>query len=400
MKKRLRMIWNTNGPHATSGYAQQAHDLLPRIKAAGYDVACVSFYGLEGAKIMWKCQEECCKGKWPEILMYPRIGDTWGNDAMILHGKDFNTDVTFTLQDIWVLNPDSLRQAKNWIPVVPIDHEPVPPSIMERLRLAYRIVTYAQYGRDELRRRGLYSTYIQHTVDTDIFKPLEDKAAIKAKLGVPSDHFLFGMVGANKDNPPRKSFQEVMDAFKLFNDAHPKSAIYFHTIMNQQGGFPIKEYAQHLGIDHRVYCLPFYDQMFKVNRAGMNLIYNAFDVLVMPSTNEGFGVPAIEAQSAGVPVITHDFTAMSELVTEDTGWLCRSHSKRFTPLLSYVAIPSVRSIYDNMEKAYVSNLVTMGRAARKHALKNYSTDKIVKEKWLPFLQTLEDEIYGKNIDEK
>lgn len=399
-KHKLRIIVNTNGPHSTSGYGSQAHDLIPRIKDAGYDIATTSFYGVEGGKIMWRCQESCCKGRWPEVLQYPKIGDTWGNDAMVAHGQDFKADVTFTLQDIWVLNHDALKQAVRWIPIVPIDHEPVPPAIKERLRLAYRIVTYAEFGKAELRRQGFYSTYIQHTVDTDIFKPLEGKADIKGKLGVPGDYFLFGMVGANKDNPPRKSFQEVMDAFKRFHSAHPKSAIYFHTILNQQGGFPIREYAQFLGIEQAVYCLPTYQQMFKVNREGMNLVYNAFDVLVMPSTNEGFGVPAIEAQSAGIPVITHDFTAMTELVTPDTGWLCTSQAKRFTPLFSYVAIPSSESIYDRMEEAYRSNLVTMGKAARKHAVSTYSIDKIFNEKWLPFLGRLEEEIHGKNLDPK
>lgn len=365
------------------------------MQKAGYNTASLSFYGLEGGRIRWKCQLPCCEGKWPEIEMYPRIGDVWGNDAMIPHGQHYKTDITLTLQDIWVLDPNMLKSLTRWIAVVPIDHEPIPPAILDRLRLAYRIVTYSQFGKDELRRHGLYSTYIQHTVDTKIFHP-QDKGGVKKMLGVPEDYFLFGMVGANKDNPPRKSFQEVIDAFKMFHDKHPKSAIYFHTLLSQQGGFDIAQYTKFLGLENAVFHLPPYDQMFKVDRRGMASIYNAFDVLMMPSTNEGFGVPAIEAQSCGVPVITNDFTAMRELVEEGvTGWKSEVLYKRFTPLNSYVGVPSTKSLYEKMEASFIADRVKMGKACRKFIVDNYDTDKIFEAKWLPFLQTLEEEIYGK-----
>lgn len=392
--RKLRIMVNTNSPHSTSGYGSQAHDLLPRMQKAGYPTASLSFYGLEGNRVRWKCHQPCCEGQWPEIEMYPKIGDAWGNDAIIPHSQHFKADVVFSLQDIWVLDPNMLKAIPRWIPIVPIDHEPTPQAILDRLKLAYRIVTYAQFGKDELRKEGLYSTFIQHTVDTDIFKP-QDKNEIKKTLGISEDTYLFGMVGANKDNPARKSFQEVIDAFKIFHDKHPKSAIYFHTLLEQQGGFNISAYCKFLGLEKAVYNLPVYDQMFKVDRRGMASVYNSFDVLMMPSTNEGFGVPAIEALSCGVPVITNDFTAMRELVEEGvTGWKSEVLSKRFTPLGSYVGVPSTKSLYECMEKSFSADRAKMGRAARKVAIEKYDTNKIFTTKWLPFLESLENEIYG------
>src|SRR5439155_9111745 len=46
----------------------------------------------------------------------------------------------------------------------------------------------------------------------------------------------------------------------------------------------------------------------------LNRLYNLFDVTVLPSTGEGFGLPIIESFAAGVPVVATDCSACSELV--------------------------------------------------------------------------------------
>lgn len=375
-------MFSSNAMWATSGYGQQMFELLPRIAKEGYPTAIVNFYGLDGGRIVLD-----------GITCYPKINDQWGADAVVQHQKHFKPDVVFTLQDIWVLNPQLLGQYKNWIPIVPIDHEPTPPAVRQRLNAAYRIVTYSKFGRDQLQEEGVHSTYIPHTVDTKLFKAVDKKEARK-QMNLPEDVFMFGMVAANKDNPPRKSFQDVMDAFKKFTLKHPKSAIYFHTSMDQPKGFPIKEYAKTLGIANKIFHVDAYDLVYSIGREHMHKIYSAFDCLLMPSTNEGFGVPAVEAQACEVPVIVNNFSAMPELIIPDkTGYLCSERWRRFTPLLAFVSHPDPESIYDNMERVFSANREKMGKEARKHVIKNYDTDVVFEKRWKPFLDKLEKEIY-------
>ncbi len=379
--RRLRIIWNSNAPFSTSGYGQQMALILPLLRDEGWIQAAVAFYGLEGGIIDWN-----------GIPLYPKMGDAWGSDALVNHGKDFKCDISITQQDVWPIDPNALGQFKNWIPYLPVDHDPIPEAVFSRIKSAYRVIAYSKYAKAQLSKKGIHSTYIPLMVDTDVFRPF-DRATIRKEIGIPEDIFLFGMVAANKDNPPRKSFQEVLDAFKIFHDKHPKSGIYFNTNTVQPEGFPIDEYAKSLGLENNVYRPPLYELFYKIDQKKMAMIYGAFDCLLAPSTNEGFGVPIIEAQACGIPVITNNFTSMPELIVEgETGYLCEIATKRYTPLRAYIGIPSVQSIYDNMEKMFIADRVEMGKKAREKA-KEYDAKKVVREMWNPYLEKVQAEIY-------
>ena len=382
MTKKLRILLNSNSPWATSGYSGQVAELLPLIAKEGYPTAMVDFFGLEGGKLMID-----------GVLHYPKINHVYGSDAIVLHAQDFKADVVFTLQDVWVLHPQDLQQVTRFIPITPIDHDPVPNAVFEKLKYAYRIVTYSRFGQKELQRKGLISTYIPHTVNTEVFKPM-DKAERKKASGIPENAFLLGMVAANKDNPPRKSFQEVLDAFKLFLKDVPEALLYIHTNPEMPGGFPIKEYGKFIGVLDKLMFPDMYQMNFNTGKEQMNLVYNAMDVLLCPSFSEGFGVPIIEAQSAGVPAIVNNWTSMPELVKPGvTGEVCDVASKRFTALGSYAGIPSTQSLYECMMKIYKADRKKMGEEARKFMVEEYDTKKVFETKWKPYLSLLEKEVY-------
>ena len=387
MEHKLKLIVSTNATWANSGYATIAKMLFPRMVKEGYKVAASNFYGLEGGNFELEGVKE-----------YPKMSSAWGDDCLFHHGRDFKADICMTNQDIWTMDYNLLKGLNRFCPIVPIDHNPAPPRVVERLKLAYRIITYSKFGRDMLLKEGLYSTYIPCPVETNIFKPLglEEKMRIRKELGIPEDRFVFGMVAANKDVPPRKSFQEVMDAFVEFKRKVPQAALYFHTVLTGiGGGFSIDEYAKFLNIEKDIFYLQPYDLLFHVDNVKLNEIYNAMDCLMAPSTNEGFGIPIIEAQSAGIPVVTNNWTSMPELIKEGTtGYLTEVQWKRFTPMLGYVGHPSTNSIYDCMMRIYNKDRIKMGEEARRWILENYDADLIFKRDWIPFLNRIEKEIYS------
>lgn len=390
MKRReLKTLWSSNANWSYSGYGVEMGFILPRLVKDGWPVAQSAFYGLEGNPIMHE-----------GVKVYPKMADPFGGDAMVEHTRDYGANVTFTMQDLPTLNPQFLASVPNkcFIPWVPIDHDPVPQIVLNQLRYAYKIITMSRFGQKELEKAGFVSTLILEGTDVNIFKPL-DKAECRKQLDLPQDVFIWGMIGANKENPPRKSFQEAMEAFKLFHDKHPEAAMFFHTQQTAPNGFPVMEYAKFLGIADKIFFLNQYKATFS---AGPELVaqeINACDAILHPSQTEGFGLVIIEAQACGKPIIVSNCTSMPELVVEGkTGELAEIASKRFTNQGSFVFVPDPDSIYAKMETIY-ANLKKDPKfydiATRKNIVDNYNIDTLVKEKWIPLYEELQDEILTK-----
>ena len=398
-KKRrdLRLLFNTNAPHSNSGYAVEMRDVLYRLVADGWPVAVSAFYGVQGAPIYIEYPETLNpKLKGIKLWHYPQMGDQYGADGMIHHAIDFKANAVFSMQDIWTLDPQFLSKLKVWIPWLPIDKSPAPQGVTEKLKYAYKILVFSKFGQQELEKADYISTLIYEGTDLEIFKPMDDQKEARKQLGLPLDIFLFGMIGANKENPPRKGYQEAIDAFNIFLQKHPESALLFHIQQRDPRGFPVKEYANYLGIGDRVFFIADYLAMFNSSSDKIMKEYNAMDVLLHPSQTEGFGLCIIEAQACGKPVIIQKGQSMPELIIEGkTGFGAETLHKRVAPDVSYVYVANPQSVYECMEKVYQlikTNKEQVAKDCREWVMQNYNIDTLVETAWIPLLESLQLEL--------
>lgn len=404
-RRDLKIIWHSNAPNTGSGYAVYTRDLLFRLLEDGWNVANIGFYGQEGY-FAHHHGDDLVKGRFEGLKLktYPKMNDPYGSDALIEHSTDFGAHVAFTMIDLHVMNTQALQELNKrgirFIPYLPIDQDPPTTGVLTNLNNAYKIVTFSKYGQKTLQDHGYTSTLILEGIDTNIFKPA-DKVKAREELQLPQDKFLFGMIGANKENPPRKGYQEAIEAFNIFLKKHPNSAMFFHTQQMSPTGFPIMEYGKYLGIHDKMYFLNPYKGTFKADSYWVAKELNAFDILLHPSQTEGFGLLPIEAMSCGVPPIVNRSHSQPEMIVEGvTGEVCEAGKPWFRGLGAYVYPANVDSLYEKMETLYakVSNGKTkkkMARAARQHVLDNFNIDKQVKQLWVPFLEDLQSEILGK-----
>ena len=132
------------------------------------------------------------------------------------------------------------------------------------------------------------------------------------------------MVAANKGYPNRKSLPEVIKAWSYFVRQYPDSVLFLHTDPKTRAGMhniDLEKVAKFYGLTEKNLRFPdeYRQMMGQFSPALLNQLYNVADVFLLPSRGEGFGIPAVEAQASGCPVILTDFTAQSELC--GAGWL-------------------------------------------------------------------------------
>jgi len=108
----------------------------------------------------------------------------------------------------------------------------------------------------------------------------------------------------------------------------------------------------------------------------------------MLTRGEGFGVPLIEAQACGTPVIVTDFTAPSDLV--GAGWKIPITGKIYTPMNSYFAEPDVDAAVDALEEAYeLYKTKKMEPEKAREFAKEFDFDAVTEKYMMPFLEEVE-----------
>ena len=391
-RRDLKLITHGDAIFSNSGYGVELDFLTRRLLLEGFQVAQASKAGLTGHWIDYRMDEGT-------LRMYPSINDPHGSDTLFFGARHFGAKLAITMLDLWVIDPQWINNLKGigcrWWAYLPIDSDPISPEVLKRLPLVDKIITFSKFGYNQLLKNGFVSEMIYEGVDTNLLKPM-DKLEARKKAELPPNAFIWGMIAANKENPPRKAFQEALEAFAMFVKAHPEARLFIGTQQISPSSFPIREYANHLGILDKLY---FPDQLYfsvMSTREDINIWHNSFDALLHPSSTEGFGLTVVEAQSCGVPVVVNDTHSMPELIIEGkTGGKAKVGKRWYTNAGSFWEMPDPLSIYDAMERVYKmlhDNPKQVSADCRNNVVENFNIDKLFAERWLPNFLKAQDEI--------
>jgi glycosyltransferase involved in cell wall biosynthesis len=152
-------------------------------------------------------------------------------------------------------------------------------------------------------------------VDTSLFVPVEDRRRAKAQLGWPMDHpILFTL----RRLVPRMGLDRLLDASHCLLG----EGLKFHLKIGGSGLLldRLEEQARTLGLSDSVTFLG------RVEDRELPLAYAACDAFVLPTEElECFGLIALEALSAGRPVLATPVGAIPEIIRQfEPSWLARS----------------------------------------------------------------------------
>lgn len=306
-----RILIHSNAPWMPSGYGKQAAHLVRVLQGLGHEVVVSAFAGLTGAPIEWE-----------GVTVLPGGMYEYGVDVLLPHRDTVQADLTIALMDVWKLAPlaDALKglAVAAWVPV---DCAPLSRLDAQFFRQSgVRPIAMSTFGADQLRDAGLDPLYAPHVVDREIFKPLthEERVEYRERMGVDG-RFIIGMCAANND-AIRKGFPEQFEAFRLFHKKNPEAMLWIHSIAKSARGLDLQRLVLEMGIEPTAVRItdtyPQISGMF--DDTLMADWYGVLDVLSCCSYAEAFGVPLIEAQACGTPVITTNGSAMRQLGA--VGW--------------------------------------------------------------------------------
>ena len=374
----MRILWHGPHPSMPTGYATQTALILPRLKALGHEVAVSATAG-----------QVNFPGHWQGIPVFPctTYADV-GEDVVHNHYQAFKADVVFTFLCTWLLSYPAVWRDLRTIHLNPVDCTPM--SMAD-----YQVIAdtggmpaaISQFGLEVMRagsdgRAKLDPMFLPHGIDVRCFSPSADRDAMRADMGF-RDKFVVGMNFMNNDRV-RKNAEPAFRGFARFHAEHPDSVLAVHAIQALPEGIHLPRLAASLGIAGAVAWSPQYELVTgQITPPMLADWYNVLDVYLGPG-NEGFGLPHVEAQACGVPVILGDWSTGPEL--RGPGWLVSGQAYRNEKHQADWQVASGTSIAARLGEAY-EDARNRREAARDFAV-GHDINRVVREHWEPVLADL------------
>ena len=378
----MRLNWMSNAPWLNSGYGKITALFVPRVASLGHEVTISSPYSHSGNVLEWN-----------GFPVLPCARDASGNDTIIPSHEYFKADWTVVLAD-----PFSLLKAAGHLSQIPlafwfpVDCAPVGDGDIAVLRESGGVpIAMSRFGERMLTDEGAEPLYCPLAVDTELYCPGDPYGYRDMVPAISDDTFVIGIVAMNRD-PVRKGFAEQLMAFAKFHSRHPDSVLALHTAPQCKPGLNIKGMTVRLGICDAVAFPDSYSyDLGVITEEQMVSWYRGLDVLSFCSYGEGFGLPLVEAQACGTPVITTDGSSMSELcgagqLVTGTPFWSDGHT-------AWWKRPDVDDIVQAYEAAYQSwcSGVLPEKQARAFAMQ-YDADTVFDRYFVPVLKELEDRL--------
>jgi len=388
----VKILIHSNAPWVPSGYGRQCALLLPQLAKLGHEPAVSCFHGLSGSVIHWE-----------GYPMFPAGQAPFGTDVLIEHARTYEAELILTLMDFWQLLPiardlGELGQLGGCHTAVwlPNDCRPVAHADRAALAMSRAVpIGMSRWAMENLEKAGFSAArYVPHMVDGSVFAPMpaEERAEYRRNMGAEG-RFVIGIMAANRD-AVRKAFPEQFRAFAEFRLRHPEAnaVLWVHTITQGPGGYNLVQMAEDMGITDAVQFSDQYPQVAGLlPDSALVPWFNCLDVLSNCSYAEAFGIPIIEAQACGTPVVVTHGSAMTELC--GSGWTVHGDPFYNAVHRAWWTRPEIPDILAGYERAWSALRTPRGAArvrekARRFALA-YEVGRVVPEHWAPALDALE-----------
>lgn len=377
----MKVLTYGDNPKISSGYGQIWDNLLGRWAQKGLEVFHVGW------------QNRNRKHKTLEgYTMLPLSRVDYGFDTVVQYLKEINPDFMITLGDIGVQAGfvDPVFEARRrgwkgkWIAYTQTDSDSWEYVVWGKMLDAADInVALADWTFQMFYKNNVHDLHvIPCGVDLETFRPLDNREEIRDRFKI-NDKFVVGFIGKNQR---RKMIVNLIKGFAQFAKGKEDVKLVLHTEVkppqsNMSGWIlpvVLEKYA------HEVDPNLFTNQKIILSKddldpavrqnvapTELNELYNVFDLFGYATGGEGFGLPAIECQASGVPLMMTACTTAFEL--------CDKHGI-LLPVLKDEYGRDVKEIGQNGIENFVPNDVELARLLDIYYQDWKAGGKVLKEK--------------------
>jgi len=187
-------------------------------------------------------------------------------------------------------------------------------KMKEFKKSSFHIICPSSWLKGEVEKSALFSEsavmQIPNTIDTSLFKPV-NKRGVRLLWNLPLNKQIvaFGAMDAISDF--NKGYDLLKKALSIFSGKNIHLVVFGasnNTSLTDDFDFPV------------------YSSGILLDDISLIALYNAVDVMVVPSRIESFGQTASEAMSCGTPVVAFGTTGLSDIVDhKKNGYLARPY---------------------------------------------------------------------------
>jgi len=395
---KLKILWYGVAPYIKSGYGVVAANCVDRLISKGYPTIIAAYYGIDSGGFLKL-------GNTYVVPVEKLPNDGFGFSSLLRHMDKFQMDIIVYMTDFWVARPLAEKTPRLYV-YTPIDHENYSLEQQDLLRKFGGLAIPSMHGVKEVAKYGIKAHYLPHGVDLNVYKPVPEPDKVKCReyFKLKKDQFVVGIVAENNDTEPRKGWDAMFNAVKIFLDNNPDARKDFklmcHTNPYNAKGYNLIGLSKNLKIEDVITWQDPYMKLLGMPPSLMMVLYNSFDVLFNLASREGFCLPMLEAQACGIPSISTKFSAMIERVNYGKcGWLVKPKGLRFSPINAQTSVPDEIGAAEALEEAY--NNDKLRKMYSKKGLtysKNFSWDIVVDKYFVPWLEDIESSLKAKPLE--
>ena len=244
------------------------------------------------------------------------------------------------------------------------------------------------------------ATYLPHSVNPDIFKPLSDLQIEEIRSTSlqeeDRDKVIFFW---NNRNARRKQSGTLVWWFKEWLDKeelHDKASLIMHTEPKDPHGQDLEHIINHLGLNDRQIML----STTKLPAEQLANLYNMVDCTINISDAEGFGLATLESLSCGTPIIATMTGGLQEQVTDGETEFGVGLYPRSKSVIGSQQVPYIYE--DRLDKAQFHSALSkiykigkkerrqLGTLGREHVEQNYNFHEL-QQKWVEIIDKVIEE---------